>query len=264
MRYPTHVRGVQAPGRASAARIGQTCAALEGILRSCNNLLERMHHSYFMYLQPSLWTFITIEVYILAPVVFIAALLLSAARLLIDARASIKAGAATAAQLQHGEEPTEGAGHQAACHPESADPAMLSVGLGQAGRAACGMVATHAICVCAGAVVALIQQASAAQGKAPELLASAVLVPLGLFSAVGGACSTSLCGSASTSPEAESPAVARTEPSSVMPDWQVFKAFSLLATAVLMAGALFVNWCAPYPSCRAVMRLHTIAIRSHI
>lgn len=54
-------------------------AALEGALRSCNNLLERLHHSYFMYLLPSLDKFVPVEVYTLPPALQLLALFLLAA-----------------------------------------------------------------------------------------------------------------------------------------------------------------------------------------
>lgn len=53
-------------------------AAAEGVLRCSNNLLERLHHSYFMYLQPTPKTFITIETYVLPACLMLLGLFLMA------------------------------------------------------------------------------------------------------------------------------------------------------------------------------------------
>lgn len=57
----------------------QLAAALEGTLRSLNNLLERLHHSYFMYLLPATNKFIPIEAYTLPPALILLALFILAA-----------------------------------------------------------------------------------------------------------------------------------------------------------------------------------------
>ena len=77
-------------GKITQPGIAQVGAALEGIFRSCNNLLERLHHSYFMYLQPSTSAFITIEVYIVPPLLLLAALMLWAAHILVVAPTPLK------------------------------------------------------------------------------------------------------------------------------------------------------------------------------
>lgn len=63
----------------SARQILQLAAAVEGTLRSLNNLLERLHHSYFMYLLPAMNKFVPIEAYTLPPALQLLALFLLAA-----------------------------------------------------------------------------------------------------------------------------------------------------------------------------------------
>ena len=46
------------------------------IVRSLNNLDERFHHSYFLYLLTSLEGFVTVEMYIIPLVALIAAIVL--------------------------------------------------------------------------------------------------------------------------------------------------------------------------------------------
>eukprot|EP00798_Chlamydomonas_sp_ICE-L_P003478 gene3479-13539_t len=60
----------------SALRLGEY---LELVLRSLNNLTERFHHSYFLYLLTSAVHFVTIEMYIIPVAALIAVLLLQAA-----------------------------------------------------------------------------------------------------------------------------------------------------------------------------------------
>uniref|UniRef100_A0A7S3VNA7 Uncharacterized protein n=1 Tax=Dunaliella tertiolecta TaxID=3047 RepID=A0A7S3VNA7_DUNTE len=61
--------------RKTADYIGQVAGYLEAMLRSLNNLDERFHHSYFLYLLTSPDTFVTVEVYIVPLVALIAALM---------------------------------------------------------------------------------------------------------------------------------------------------------------------------------------------
>lgn len=63
----------------AARQVLQLAAALEGTLRSLNNLLERLHHSYFMYLLPTMNKFVPIEAYTLPPALQLLALVLLAA-----------------------------------------------------------------------------------------------------------------------------------------------------------------------------------------
>ena len=44
--------------------------------RSLNNLVERFHHSYFLYLQTGPVTFVTVEMYIISVVAFLLGLVL--------------------------------------------------------------------------------------------------------------------------------------------------------------------------------------------
>ena len=46
------------------------------ILCSLNNLIERFHHSYFLYLQTGQDTFVTVEMYIISVVAFLLGLVL--------------------------------------------------------------------------------------------------------------------------------------------------------------------------------------------
>jgi hypothetical protein len=52
---------------------------LELSLRSCNVLIEKFHHSLFLYLQSSPEHYVSIDMYVIAPVALLAALLLQAA-----------------------------------------------------------------------------------------------------------------------------------------------------------------------------------------
>jgi hypothetical protein len=52
------------------------CCVLQLSVRSLNNLDERFHHSYFLYLLTSLANFVTVEMYIIPLVLLISALLL--------------------------------------------------------------------------------------------------------------------------------------------------------------------------------------------
>jgi hypothetical protein len=61
-----------------AAR-AQLAEVLELSLRSCNVLIEKFHHSLFLYLQSSPERYVSIDMYVIAPVALLAALLLQAA-----------------------------------------------------------------------------------------------------------------------------------------------------------------------------------------
>jgi Gaa1-like, GPI transamidase component len=238
---------VQKPRAAAASDVVRTAAALEAALRSCNSLLERLHHSYFMYLQPSTSTFITIEAYIVAPLLLIVALLLHAASVLVAVDAPAAAStlhepAQRRASLRErllaqlrGRKASE---TEALYPPGPVHPLRLRVSLQQFGRCACGALLLHVLCGTAAAVAVIASDAQAARQDAMTT-AAAVLGLVGLCAALSAPLATA---HATADPDTDRDS--RSSSKSSLPDWQAFKAVALLATAVLMAGALFVNWCA--------------------
>ena len=59
--------------------------AIEGTVRSCNNLLEHFHQSFFFYLLPSPWRYVSIGLYMPAFIALVAPLALTAIALWIEA-----------------------------------------------------------------------------------------------------------------------------------------------------------------------------------
>lgn len=60
------------------------CRVVESTLRSLNNLLERFHQSFFFYLLPSSWRYISIGVYMPPFMVMACGLVLSAIALWLE------------------------------------------------------------------------------------------------------------------------------------------------------------------------------------
>ncbi|MEW5301775.1 MAG: hypothetical protein WDW36_004613 [Sanguina aurantia] len=63
---------------------------LELVIRSLNNLVERVHHSFSLYLQTDIAHFVPVEVYIILPVALVAALLLQHHKQLSAATAALE------------------------------------------------------------------------------------------------------------------------------------------------------------------------------
>jgi Gaa1-like, GPI transamidase component len=119
-----HVQNTEpsSEGVFSVGRAARLAAAVEGVLRCCNNLLERLHHSYFMYLQPTTETFITIEAYVMPPSLMLVGLFLLGVGAVMPLSAEV---------MHKGQESLSRGGHSAqekagaAAYDEAADPRRL-------------------------------------------------------------------------------------------------------------------------------------------
>ena len=250
------------PAHATQQRIVAAAAALEGVIRSCNNLLERLHHSYFMYLQPSTTHFITVEAYVVPPLLLIVALLLWAAHILVQPPVSEaeQALAGTRAEQPEGElhdfeEPNAGKASRrgllrllqwrrapVTLVSGSLHPLLLSIDLAQFERCASAVLALHAACAAVGACV---HGAGRGAAVSPADVALAGISSAGLAAMLARPW-TRPDSWASRSKQHTAHGL-RLSSSSVadaeqIDDWRAVKALGLIMTAALMAGALFVNW----------------------
>lgn len=282
---------VRKPHRAEHADIVRAAASLESIFRSCNNLLERLHHSYFMYLQPSTEEFITVDVYVVPPVLLIAALILWAAHILIvpppksrnmrsfftapsskvsDAQTLIGTPVATSERTEGGDT------HEAPfvwskCWKAwervrlrksqkssvfGSEPLKVLVGLGQFERCCSAVLALYVASGVVGMGLHLAADRSTLDHSTSlnallllGSLAGALCMlarpwlPLWLGSREPAASFQANQGSRTSTKDTES---SLPEGGAVLRDWQVIKAVGLITIAAIMAGSLFLNWCAVF------------------
>lgn len=273
---------MQAARGTSTEQLGQLAVAAESFFRSCNSLLERLHHSYLMYLQPSTATFITVDVYCVPPLLLIAAMMLWAAHLLVQppqrssAGTSVQPEAAAALEVDahnQQERSNTGAvsavlaklkrrlraklGMRSACNvarqrfPESAEPLRLRTTVQQFGGCCCAVLLMNVVCAGTGAALWAVTASRVVSAVSADKAVTAVIAFAGLVVTLAGPAkglqSSAGRGSQLATHPAESSTLASEQVGSLH-NWQAYKACALLACAVMLAGCLFVNWCACYLS----------------
>ena len=141
-------------------KVLRVAAAVEGVMRCSNNLLERLHHSYFMYLQPNPNTFITIETYVLPACLMLLGLFLLAVSILMPTRKPPPQSAAVPEQspgssspgvAEHGKAERTGPGSGEKLYPEKAvQPIRLLAGWQELSQGFCIVLAVHSACAVSG------------------------------------------------------------------------------------------------------------------
>lgn len=271
-RHGIHVPvAMQTGGATSTRQLKLSAMAVESFFRSCNSLLERLHHSYFMYLQPSTSTFVTVDAYIVPPLLLIAAMLLWAAHLLVQPAQSMASPRIACAEggpyaARAGDDVSEDAIAASAQHknflrqvkakvraklgmrdgaaraelfPATAEPLRLRATLAQFGSCFCAAVLLHVLCAGVAPIARAAVAARLDSGLVVDQACSAAVAFSGLAVTLWQPAKGLLCSSRGS-----------TQPSSThvrgstLQDWQAYKACALLNAATLLAGALFVNWCA--------------------
>lgn len=132
-----------------ATKVLRLAAAVEGVLRCSNNLLERLHHSYFMYLQPNPKTFITIETYVLPASLMLLGLFLLAVSLLMPTRTA----AAVTEQTADVSTPDGEKGPKNVYPEKMPQPIRLLTGWPELSQGFCRVVLVHCMCGAAGLVL---------------------------------------------------------------------------------------------------------------
>eukprot|EP00892_Ulva_mutabilis_P006819 jgi/Ulvmu1/4509/UM002_0235.1 len=214
-------------------------AALEGTLRSCNNLLERLHHSYFMYLLPSLDKFVPVEIYTLPPALQLLALFLLAANacLYIPPRPPAPPTRARkwfARKSAPASADEEGSGEEALVdtYPRNPmQPIEIRGGWPALTQSCCKVAAVHIV----SAAVGLLVHACASRAAGGTAISGSQLSwPLLLMGAASGACMMVLLVEQGFKQPWSSDGA------------QMDHAVSLLSTVAIMAGWMFVNWADVY------------------
>lgn len=281
-RAVTHTPAVQGgvPVRAALQRVVAAAAAMEGTLRSCNNLLERLHHSYFMYLQPSTTKFTTVEAYVVPPLLLIAALLLWAAHILVAPESGADGQSASVdgpqecpveegARLSPGRKLLGMLRRRRAQGPAISggqQPLLLSVDLAQFERCTSAVLALHAGCAAVGACLHGVDSTASLSpvdlvlsGVSCAGLAAMLLRPWTRPESWASSCPQQTVQGRRQSSGGGAEA-------SQIDDWRAIKALGLVTTAALMAGALFVNWCVPclhICAVRCVLHDDTLNVHAH-
>lgn len=139
-------------------KVLRLAAAVEGVLRCSNNLLERLHHSYFMYLQPNPNTFITIETYILPASLMLLGLFLLAVSMLMPTRRSnsltAQAERIDVSLPESVTEDSQAADVQDKVYPEKVQQSIrLLGGWPELSQGFCKVLAVHSACAVAGLVL---------------------------------------------------------------------------------------------------------------
>jgi hypothetical protein len=172
-------------------KVARLASAVEGVLRCSNNLLERLHHSYFMYLQPNTNTFITIEAYVLPASLMLLGLFLLAVSLLMPTHniqssemqqtCDIATGICSHAGGDADSPEAEAAvGEQKTYPQEVPRPIELLGGWPELSQGVCRVLAVH--CTCGAAGLALHWGLAQHMGGAVPCCFAVRLQPLRTFS----------------------------------------------------------------------------------
>jgi hypothetical protein len=134
-------------------KVLRLAAAVEGVMRCSNNLLERLHHSYFMYLQPSTKAFITIEAYVVPASLMLLGLFLLAVSMLMPASSDSTCTLSTDAVIQQSTKSTAPAIPEKVYPEKVIQPVRLLGGWPELTQGFSRVLAVHSICAVVGLVL---------------------------------------------------------------------------------------------------------------